>query len=321
MAELISRDIFHVFNWQRNKITNCNWKCVEPDRHHTALGTHPTDAVWYYEEPYEAKRTYIQTDLKSYARKTMSKAKMQASLASLAKAVECAPNASEWRGNYYIDEGGAFQVIGLLFIYNHDGDYDDNFPSLLQEPFEGASFKMKAGTRLMVMGPKLIWELNAIASHIKQYQFEYGLGLQQTPFYPEGKMKQFRHLSEKRGVATTIDALFSNVISFKVKPPDYRGDFQHLHVYYRGGGKTKEEFLHLIDSFFRYQTIACAEKIFIHHVSTASPNDEAARNFERARNEIATLYDVGTAKLDSIEFETLVPVKPGFSATEIGMRS
>ena len=321
MAELVSRDLFDVFNWNRHKITNCNWQCVDIERHASQTGTHPTDVVWDYEEPYETKRTYIQADLKSYARKSIAKEKIREGIANLAKAVECAPDSPEWRHKFLMDEGIPFQVLGLLFIYNHDGDFDADFSSFLQGPTDAPSFKMKSGVRIMVMGPKLIWELYSIASHIKQFQFEYGLYVQRTPFYPEGKMRQFRHLPGNADIPTTIDSLFSHVVSFKVKPDGYNGDFQHLHVYYKGTGKTKEEFLHLIDSFFRYQTIESAEKIMVHHVSSASPNDEAAVNFEKARNEIAMTYGVGTKKLDSLVFDTLSFAKPGFTATEIGMRS
>ena len=143
--------------------------------------------------------------------------------------------------------------------------------------------------------------------------------MQIVPFYPEGKIRQFRDLPVSRGVASTIDSLFANVLSFKVKPVDYNGDCQHLHVYYRGPGETKEEFLHLIDGFFRYQMIESAEKIFVHHVCMDGPCGKAAENFERARNEIAVTYDV-ELKLNKLDFETLASTKPAFSSTEIGMR-
>lgn len=323
IAEIVSCDLFGVFSWTRNKITNSNWKCGHLKDHNTRSGTHSTDAVWYYDEPYENKRTYIQADLKSYARNTINKATLQTSLNHLAMAVDCAPDSPEWRNNYLLSEEGAggFQVVGLLFIYNHDGDFDSSFSSLLMNACNGTVFKMKPSTRLMVMGPKQIWELYSIASHIKQLNYDQSEKLIRTPFYPEGKIRQFRRLSSETDVATTIDTLFSDVISFKVKPESYDGDCQHLHVYYRGMGATKEEFLHLIDSFFRYQTIETAKKIFIHHIVVDGASDVASANFERARNEIAELYKVGTNKLDSLEFETLPFVKPRFSATEIGMRS
>ena len=320
IAEQVSRDLFEVFNWNRIKITNCNWKCIDPVRHSTGSGTHPTDVVWHYEEPYETKRTYIQADLKSYACKSISRAAIQASLRNLAMAVECAPDSPEWRNYFWMEESCPSQVVGLLFIYNHDGDFDSDFSFLMQEPIDGPSFKMKAGTRIMVMGPRMIWELCSIALDIKQFPAEYGLGLQWVPFYPEGRLRQFRRFTEISCIPMTVDALFSNVISFKVKPFDYQGDYQDLHVYYRGPGETKEEFLNLVDSFFRDQTIETAGKIVIHHVSSKSPNDAAVLNFERACNEIASLYNVGNKKLESLEFETLSLTKPGFTATEIGMR-
>ena len=320
IAELVSRDLFAPFHWQRNHITNCNWKCMHPETHKTHFGTHPTDVVWYYDEPYEAKRTYIQADLKSYAVGSLSKSSILTSLKNLIMSVECAPDSAEWRRKYLVDDGIPFRVLGLLFLYNHDGQFDSDFSSLIADAFAGTPFPMNPETKIMIMGPNHIWDLYSIASNIKQLGSETGEIIQAIPFYPEGRIRQFRRLPEGSIPAATIDFLFSDVLLFKMKPVVFDGDYQQLHVYYRGAGNTKEEFLHLFDSFFRYQTIDSATKIVIHHVAPTGASSKTAENFERARNELAAYHAVGRNKLNSLQFETLAFARPGFSETEIGMR-
>ena len=54
----------------------------------TALvATHPTDVVFYYDEPYSNHRTYINCDLKSYAANTIQKGEVRKAVQSLARAL------------------------------------------------------------------------------------------------------------------------------------------------------------------------------------------------------------------------------------------
>jgi hypothetical protein len=66
MAEILSQDLFGDFLWQHTGPTNTNWPCEEQELHKAK--THPSDVVFYYDNPYRLSRTYVNCDLKSYAR-------------------------------------------------------------------------------------------------------------------------------------------------------------------------------------------------------------------------------------------------------------
>jgi hypothetical protein len=66
MAEKLSKELFAEFLWNRMEPANLNWPCEDIERHNTH--THPSDVVFYYDEPYSQARTYVNCDLKSYAK-------------------------------------------------------------------------------------------------------------------------------------------------------------------------------------------------------------------------------------------------------------
>src|SRR4051812_33654983 len=98
MAELLSQDLFGEFLWQRSGPMNQNWACQHTDEHKTV--THPTDVVFFYDEPYATSRTYIQTDLKSYAKGSITPNAIRNAVKSLAKQVACAEVSPDWQKLY-----------------------------------------------------------------------------------------------------------------------------------------------------------------------------------------------------------------------------
>ncbi len=56
LAKMVSRDIFQWFKWKSCPLTDVNWECVLEE--HTKKKTHPSDVVYYYDEPYSGKTTY-----------------------------------------------------------------------------------------------------------------------------------------------------------------------------------------------------------------------------------------------------------------------
>ena len=49
MAEKLSKEVFAEFLWQKTGSTNINWPCEDEERH--GKKTHPSDVVFYYDEP------------------------------------------------------------------------------------------------------------------------------------------------------------------------------------------------------------------------------------------------------------------------------
>ena len=119
MANLISDEIFSVFNWVSCPALDQNWVCVEVEHEKEK---HPADVVFYYFDPYTNIKNYIHTDLKSFSKSTIENTDLDEIIKSLSMQVECSENSPEWQ-KLYSTEQDNFVVHGMLFIYNHDNQY------------------------------------------------------------------------------------------------------------------------------------------------------------------------------------------------------
>ena len=124
MAEKLSKGIFGEFLWQRMEHTNLNWPCEDQEKH--KVKTHPSDVVFWYDEPYSQSRMYVNYELKSYAKSTVTAGSIRKAIESLAKALSCAEKSQEFREKF-VRSNVSVEICGLLFVYNHDGEYDKDF--------------------------------------------------------------------------------------------------------------------------------------------------------------------------------------------------
>ena len=125
MADLLASDLFNTFLWERVGPANQNWDCVDPTHEKR---THPSDVVFYYDEPYTVTRRYITTDLKSYALSSITPFKVNTAAMNLARSLACAENSESFQKKYFHPYVTA-KVSGMLFVYNHDGKAADHeFP-------------------------------------------------------------------------------------------------------------------------------------------------------------------------------------------------
>jgi len=320
MAETLSKELFGAFGWQQTGPMNSNWTCHNKKEH--GVQTHPADAVWYYDEPYSNLRTYILADLKSYGVASITPNKVQEAIVSMSKAMVCAESSDEWKQRFLVDTARSSQINGLLFIYNHDGEYDKDFGQLLKGVAAADVRFIPQNRNLIVLGPKDICELNAIVTHIKTLGASGRIQneLQTSFFFPELKLKK-RTLPEGDpwNNAAPLPYLLSKIISLKARKKGSNSPYDDLHIYYRGVGKTVEEFLHLIDYVFWFQQIQTAsDSILIHFVSLESV-PEAASLFERARNEYREVKELKREQLGKIRFESVQNVAPRYSEIELGM--
>jgi len=69
LAKLVSNDIFKWFKWKTCALKDADWKCVIDDH---KKRTHPADVVFYYDDPYSGNVIYLNTDLKSYKKGSIS---------------------------------------------------------------------------------------------------------------------------------------------------------------------------------------------------------------------------------------------------------
>jgi hypothetical protein len=110
MSEKLSKGIFLEFLWGRMEHTNLNWPCEDQENHE--VKTHPSDVVFWYDEPYSQSRTYVNCDLKSYAKGSISTASMREAIESLAKTIECAEKSQEFNDKY-IHQDVSPNICGL----------------------------------------------------------------------------------------------------------------------------------------------------------------------------------------------------------------
>lgn len=153
--------------------------------------THPVDVVFSYKDPYLNKTILLNTDLKSYAKGSINTDMIEAALSSLSNTIACARYSQDWREKYNICVGDS-EVRGLLFIYNHDNDFENNFYDFFDPPKPiGGKRKPKSvkldniniseGQQIHIIEPKSISYMLSIISDmnelIRDNQFpreEYG---------------------------------------------------------------------------------------------------------------------------------------------------
>lgn len=162
LAELVSNDLFARFFWRTTGSWNQNWPCEsEP---HRPRKTHPSDVVFYYDEPYSLRRTYVNCDLKSYSSGRINAGVIQSALEDLGETLACMEISETWH-KMYVHDGFSPFLCGLLFVYNHDGDYDKNFDLLLSS-VKYESIRVPKGSQIVILGPQQIRWLDSVRYEI-----------------------------------------------------------------------------------------------------------------------------------------------------------
>src|SRR6266478_2767932 len=262
MAELASQEIFSVVGWEHLKLMNQNWVCCEPKKHRKQKGvkTHPSDAVFKYLDPYSGEDIYVNADLKSYAKSTLKSTEFTKTLRDLGHSTECAGKSSDWKA-LFVDQTRNHAVIGMLFVYNHDGGYDKDFGGELGS-ISPSKLEFDPATFVGVVGPQRVIYLNSLTKDLK--------GLQADGLLPEKKHRWFvfpqlsrsgaiHKLSPSVSLGTLLSPLLIVGYEFPVttnEPSDHSGKwhrFRGLYAYYDGTGSSIQEFKYLLDYFFKYQ--------------------------------------------------------------------
>jgi hypothetical protein len=165
MAEKVARDVLGRFGWSLTGPCNENFPCEKVDDHRKKTHpNHPVDAVFQYDDPYTEARQYLLTDFKSYAKKTITADAIRTALVHLSSAVDCANISATWQDRYINTQIGS-EVHGLLFIYNHDGDFDLDFMRHLAGT-RNSALKLPAHSRLYVFGPERIRYLQNVLNDV-----------------------------------------------------------------------------------------------------------------------------------------------------------
>lgn len=313
MAEKVSKEIFEVFGWTRKGPLNKNVTCVTPV-HDKA--THPSDVVFCYTDPYRMEDIYVNTDLKSYAKGTITKQKITPALQSLALSVECANKNPKYH-ELFVDLTANYSIIGMLFIYNHDAGYDNSLTDKYTK-IDDEAIRISKETELYLIEPILIRYLEIVANDITRKFLEGCKPSESTYqfFYPnlitEKPVHQYHN-------AATIESIVGpwQIIRYMNK------GLENFIVYSTCKG-TMDECTYLIDYLFRYQLVGKGQKISIR---MPNADQDAAAFFESAKDQyfkvsfgVFATSDALKESQDSITFDEVKKISSQFSETEIGMR-
>lgn len=345
IAELLAQKLFNRFLWFETGGWNQNWKCVSDDHVSIKRGrpkakdtsdvsgqiststpqaeekvvkllTHPSDVVFQYDEPYRPMRTYINTDLKSYKRGSITSSAITSAIESLALTLECAELSEEWRQKF-VHDNKAYEIIGLLFIYNHDGEYDKDFDQLLAK-VNHEKLRIPEKSRIVVFGPSQIRWLDNIRHDLSGLYSEHILPHEDnwSYFYPDLVRKK---KIQNSGRAATLEMLTSPYIVLSYPAVDSRP--AGYIVYYRGAGSRTEEFLYLLDHLTHYQMVKPDIEI---RVRMLDPEENAPARFERAVDEYIENFDGQESdlakQLRAIKFDLMPQLSSQFSQVNLGMK-
>jgi hypothetical protein len=311
MAELLATEIFPLFYWDKIGPMNENWTCYNPLHEKK---THPSDIVFTYKEPYNSFRSYLNCDLKSYAKNSITPGSIRTAINNLALSVQCAQISAEWQKKY-MHHSDNYNIFGLLFIYNHDGEYDSNFDNLLTLALT-EDVTIPQNVRIFVLGPSDICYLNTVITDLKVLRGDKKIADKEhcSFYYPDLVNKRANSLISN--LPGTIEVLTSpyQVIKYTVE------NISEMLIYYRRTGSSEDEFLFLFDYLFHYQQLQTNRKIVI---SLPYPDKNAPANFEHAkvrycmdRDNADSIQEI----LHKVEYRTVTNVNRQFSTTEIGMR-
>jgi hypothetical protein len=348
IAELLAQKLFGRFIWFDTGGWNQNWKCVR-DEHvtkkrakrkpeglcasagsitvdstaHTEeaaqtvkILTHPSDVVFYYDEPYRSIRTYVNTDLKSYKKGSITSTAIASAIESLALTLECAELSEEWREKF-VHEEKAYEIVGLLFIYNHDGEFDKDFDRFLAK-VNHEKLKIPKNSRIFVFGPSHIRWLDNIRHDLSGLYSEHVLPHEDNWnfYYPDLVRKK---KIQNSGRAATLEMLASPYVVLSYPSVDSRP--AGYVVYYRGSGNRTEEFLYLLDHLTHYQVVKPSIDI---RIRILNADENAPAKFNRAVDEYIEHFDGQNSDLAkllrAIKFDIMPQVSSQFSQVKIGMK-
>ena len=314
LAKKVSNDIFKWIKWKVCKPCDVNWDCVS--EHHKKK-THPSDVVFYYNDPYSGKTSYINTDLKSYAAGSITKTAIERALKSLAMSVECANISESWQQKFLISDIDFGSVAGLLFVYNHDNEYDRDFDVELNK-VNLKEVSVAEDTVIFVFGPDQIRRICDVVADLKMLKADdLMVGPEQyTFFYPD--LIRARRSGDEWEKPATLESLSSPWLIIKHKASEHHSS--GFIVYYQQDGDTIDEFIYLLDAMSHYQMFSSDYMLRVRFID---PSMTAINNFERAKHEYLRMWGNDSARkkqMDSIEASHITNFTKSYNPMEIGMR-
>jgi hypothetical protein len=335
LAELVSSDIFSFFRWEKVGPNNLNFVCAKKEIHAPQKTktehTHPGDVVFKYADPYLNKSIILHTDLKSYAVGSIKMAEIKKALKSLGKTIDCARVSPEWQARYHLNKREKIEIRGMLFVFNHDDEYDKNFYDHFND-YNGESLNIKDGQQIHIVEPSLINYLNTVLVDINSLRaagsFPRG---GYTFYYPDQVLHKVGGEYWERAATAELIASPYFIIHHKAvrnlceetdKPVETYGE--GYVIYYRRDGGTEIEFRYLFDALSRFQMLNSDKKHNIRiRVANRYHHSSIVSNFKAAINSYVSDWgndEYRLKKLQEIELDVVNHVIPNYKPETIGWR-
>lgn len=257
---------------------------------------------------------------------------------SLARTIDCADGSDEWRKRYALSSSN-FEIRGLLFVYNHDGEYHQNFLDLFK-PKIGAegrltggikigNIPLREGQQLHVIEPLLIQYMRTIISDMDKLHRE-GLFPEKkySFYYPD--LLQHKLKGDTNEHPATIELISGPYIIIKhdeIKKWDEEKEQSTVRhgkgyvIYYNQTGETALEFIYLFDMLSNLQILRTNEYKIRIRVAHRSPFSDIRSSFQTAVEMYTHSLGGDEFKaevLKSIDFEIVEQTKDIFSTNDIG---
>jgi len=317
VANRITKDIFGWFKWEEIPIYDENFKCHKVDKHKKKSKkqykehTHPVDVVFRYFDPYLNEHIFLNADLKSYAKSSIKTDSVRAAIESLAKTIDCASGGDEWQKKYVLDDVD-YQVRGLLFIYNHDNEYDKDFMEHIKA-IDPDKLLIPENSFIHLLDPARIVYLYTIVNDMMRLVASKEFPDSDYSFlYPELLLHK-RH-GDNDNLPATIETLCSPYMIIKHGPPDSNSDMGGYVIYYNQSGSTDKEFKYLFDILSGLQILGTRETIKI-RVAHHEPDQLIKSNYQSAINAYVSDWGLDEYKrrdLERIEFEVVTQTLPNY---------
>jgi uncharacterized protein YqgQ len=322
VAVKVAEDIFSYFFWRKHPTHDQNFKCLI-DAHHSEskqnakTKTHPTDAVFFYVDPYTGIKRYLLVDFKSYGKETISTTKIRSAIRSLSASVECARVSPDWRAVFSVDESENFDIHGFLFVYNHDNKYDGDFARAIEKT-DLSSIDIAAGVYVHYLGPGDINRIYSIANDLLRLQAQKTLPEHYTFFYPD--LVLWHRMGDELAQAATVETLTAPYLIIR-----------HLHdgkklggylIYYNRDGSTIEEFEYFLDSLLRYQMLDSESYIRV-RIAHHATHENYKSNFMSAKQRYIKAWGFGAERqqtIENISLDKITAVTSTYSAGELGWK-
>jgi len=315
MAEKLSDEVFGEFMWRKAGPMNINWPCEDEEAHE--VHQHPTDVVFFYDEPYSEVRRYIQCDLKSYSKNSINKTTVKSAALSLAKQVACAEKSATWQ-KLYVNPDVTAAIAGLLFVYNHDEEFDKDFDKLLSD-IKNDELNLNEESRLFIIGPQLINWLNRVASEIRMMRGKGELPSKEATYFYHPQLVRQPYVQIVRARSATLEMLTSPWITLRY---DNKKTGREGVVVFCRRTTTQNGLVYLLDYLRQHELLAPSIDVTI---KVPQADGEAQVTLQKAVD--SYIDDVSNGNSDSdlasllrkIDMSFVPESKSSFSEIQIGM--